>query len=144
MTATLPSVVGGVPLRLRSLDLAVNRHDFAFNPTDCAPLASESTLISTFGAAQSLSSPFQVAGCDALAFKPRLGVVTGGRPTKARGASIEVKIAQGAQEANLREVQLQLPVGFVASEHLAESVPGGEFEKWAAPGSCAAWRASAA
>ena len=138
VTATLPTVVGGIPLRLRSLDVAVNRHDFAFNPTDCAPLVSESTLISTFGAAQSLSSPFQVSGCSALAFKPSLGVLTGGRPTKARGASIEVKIAQGADQANLREVQLQLPVQLPSRlTTLQKACPAASFENGPPPGSCA-------
>ncbi len=138
VTATLPTVVGGVPLRLRSLDVAVNRHDFVFNPTNCAPLATESTLISTLGAGQSLSSPFQVAGCNALAFKPSLGVIVGGRTSKARGASIEVKITQGPHQANLREVQLQLPVQLPSRlTTLQKACPVASFEVGLPPGSCA-------
>jgi hypothetical protein len=138
VTATLPTVVGGVPLRLRSLTVAVDRHDFVFNPTDCAPLATESTLISTLGAGQSVSSPFQVAGCDALAFKPSLGVVVGGRTSKAHGASIEVKIAQGTHQANLREVQLQLPIQLPSRlTTLQKACPVASFEVGLPPGSCA-------
>ncbi len=138
VTATLPTVVGGVPLRLRSLNVAVDRHDFTFNPTDCAPLATESTLISTLGVGQNLSSPFQVAGCNALAFKPSLGVVVGGRTSKARGASIEVKITQGAHQANLREVQLQLPMQLPSRlSTLQKACPVASFEVGLPPGSCA-------
>ena len=62
VTATLPTIVGGVPLRLRSLSVAVDRHDFAFNPTDCAPLASESTLTSLLGAGAPCGSNGDGAG----------------------------------------------------------------------------------
>ena len=55
--------------------MAVNRPNFIFNPTNCGPLATESTLTSTFGATQGLSSPFQVGNCSALAFKPSFKTV---------------------------------------------------------------------
>jgi hypothetical protein len=55
------------------------------------------------------SSTFQVGGCGALAFKPSITVSTGGRPIKAGGASLTVKITQGSGQANIREVQLQRP-----------------------------------
>ncbi len=58
-TSTLPTIVQGVPLRLRNVSVAINRANFLFNPTNCSPLATESTLTSTLGATQNLSSPFQ-------------------------------------------------------------------------------------
>jgi hypothetical protein len=108
-TSNLPTIVGGVPVRLKSLSVAVNRPTFLFNPTNCGPLATESTLTSTFGATQSLSSPFQVGGCGALAFKPSFKVSTGAKTSKANGASLHVNIAQGAHQANMRSVFVQLP-----------------------------------
>lgn len=54
VTSTLPSIVGGVPLRLRSLNVAISRPNFLFNPTSCSPLATESLLGSTAGASESL------------------------------------------------------------------------------------------
>ena len=44
VTGSLPRTVGGVPLRLRSVSVDVNRPSFLFNPTNCGPLATESTL----------------------------------------------------------------------------------------------------
>jgi hypothetical protein len=138
VTSTLPTIVEGVPLRLRSLSIAVNRPSFLFNPTNCAPLADESLLASTFGAGQSLSSPFQVGGCGALAFKPSLSVATGAKPTKAGGASLEVKITQGAHQANIREVRLQLPVQLDARlTTLQKACPAATFETGPPPGACA-------
>jgi hypothetical protein len=137
VTSTLPTIVGGVPLRLKSLSVAVNRPSFLFNPTDCSALATESLLGSTFGAGQSLSSPFQVKGCGALPFKPSLSVHSGGKTSKAGGASIEVKITQGAHEANLREVQLQLPPQLVArGTTLQKACLQSEFEAGPPPGVC--------
>ncbi len=108
-TSGLPTIVRGVPLRLRTLSVAVNRPSFLFNPTNCSPLASETTLTSTLGATQSLSSPFQVGGCAALAFKPSFQVSTAAKTSKAGGASLQVDIAQGAHQANMRAVFVQLP-----------------------------------
>jgi len=138
VTSQLPTVVGGVPLRLKSLAVDVNRQKFLFNPTSCGPLATESTLKSTFGATQSLSSPFQVGGCSALAFKPVLSASTSGaKVTRPQGASIEVKITQPAGQANIREVQMQLPPQLVARlSTLQKACTAAEFETGPPPGVC--------
>lgn len=108
-TGTLPTIVKGVPLRVRSVSIAVNRPNFLFNPTNCGALATESLLTSTFAATQNPSSPFQVSNCGALAFKPSFGVSTSAHPSKAAGASLRVSLVQGAHEANIRSVFVQLP-----------------------------------
>ncbi len=138
VTSTLPSIVEGVPLRLQSLRVAVDRRDFLFNPTSCAPLATESLLTSTFGAGQSLSSPFQVGGCNALAFKPNLRVWTGGRPSKASGASLTVEITQGAHQANIHELQMQLPAQLdIRQSTLEKACLAATFDMGPPPGACA-------
>jgi hypothetical protein len=137
VTSTLPSIVGGVPLRLRSLSVAVNRPNFLFNPTSCGPLATESLLTSTFDASQSLASPFQVGGCGALPFKPAYSAQSGGKTSKLGGASIEVKITQGAHQANIREVQMQLPSRLVVRfSTLQKACLVADFEAGIPPGSC--------
>ncbi len=114
LTASLPRVVGGVPLRLRSVGVNVNRPSFLFNPTNCGPLASESTLTgfvpgSSATATQSLASPFQVGACDKLPFSPKLTASTGAKTSRAGGASLAVKLTQGAGQANIRQVSVTLP-----------------------------------
>ncbi len=52
VTSQLPTVVGGVPLRLRSLSVNVNRPNFTINPTNCGALSTDTSLTSTFGATQ--------------------------------------------------------------------------------------------
>jgi hypothetical protein len=137
VTSTLPSIVGGVPLRLQSLNVAVSRPNFLFNPTSCAPLATESVLTSTFGASQSLSSPFQVNDCGALAFSPSVSASSGAKTSKLGGASIVVKVTEGAHQANIHELQLQLPKQLVARlSTLQKACLAAEFETGTPPGTC--------
>jgi hypothetical protein len=108
-TTNLPTIVGGVPVRLKTLHVEVNRPSFIFNPTNCSPLATESTLTSTFNATQSISTPFQVGGCSALAFKPVFKVSTSAKTSKKDGASLQVSLTQPAHEANMKSVFVSLP-----------------------------------
>jgi hypothetical protein len=137
-TSSLPTVVEGVPLRLKSLTVAVNRPSFIFNPTNCSPLAVESLLGSTFGASQSVSSPFQLSGCERLPFKPGFSVSSGGRTSKANGASITVKVTQKPGQANVHQVILQLPKQLPSRlTTLQKACPAATFEAGLPPGDCA-------
>jgi hypothetical protein len=137
VTATLPSIVGGVPLRLQSLNVSANRPNFLFNPTSCAPLSTESVLTSTFGASQSLSSPFQVGGCGALAFKPAVSASSSANTSKLGGASLEVKVTEAPHQADIQELQLQLPPQLVARlTTLQKACLASEFETGPPPGTC--------
>ncbi len=109
-TSSLPTIVKGVPLRLKSLSVAVTRPNFLFNPTNCSALATNSTLTSTFEATQNVSSPFQTANCAALAFKPSFKVSTAAKTSKLNGASLQVDLTQPAHQANIASVYAQLPV----------------------------------
>jgi hypothetical protein len=108
-TTNLPTIVGGVPVRLKTLKVEVNRPSFIFNPTNCSALATESTLTSTFNATQSLSTPFQVGGCSALPFKPVFKVSSSAKTSKKNGASLQVSLTQPAHEANIKSVFVELP-----------------------------------
>jgi hypothetical protein len=106
----LPTIVGGVPVRLRSLNFTTTRPNFMLNPTNCAPLALTTTLTSTFGTTQNLSSPFQATGCDALAFTPKLSVSSTAPTSKLNGIGFGAKLTfpAGAQ-ANVKSVLVTLP-----------------------------------
>jgi hypothetical protein len=109
----LPTIFKGVPLRLRNISVAVNRSSFLSNPTNCGALSTDSTLTSTFGATQGLSSPFAVTSCNTLPFKPAFSAATGASTNpatlKADGASLRVNLLQDAHEANIRSVVASLP-----------------------------------
>ena len=110
ISSQLPTIVGGVPLRLRSIDVNVNRPNFAINPTSCAALKTETTLTSTFGTNQPLSTPFQATACSALAFAPKLTASTNAKTSRANGAILVVKVAYPAgPQANIKSVLVTLP-----------------------------------
>jgi hypothetical protein len=108
-TSSLPTIFKGVPLRLKDLSVAIDRPNFLFNPTNCGALATDTLLHSTLGASQSVSSPFAVGNCGALAFKPSFAATTSANTSKPIGASLRVNLLQGAHQANIRSVLVQLP-----------------------------------
>jgi hypothetical protein len=109
-SSSLPTIVKGVPVRLKSVSVLVNRPNFLYNPTNCGALATETTLTSTFGTPQSLSSPFAVTNCTALAFNPSFTASTSANASKANGAGLQVNVTQPAHQANIRSVVTQLPL----------------------------------
>jgi hypothetical protein len=115
VTSAIPTIYKGVPLRLQKVSIEVNRQSFLLNPTNCSPLATESTLtgLAVLGSSatvtQNVSTPFSVGECGALAFKPSLTAFTGAKTSRANGASLEVKISQAAGQGNLKKVVTSLP-----------------------------------
>ena len=91
-TATLPTIVKGIPIRLRGVTVSINKQGFLLNPTSCALMATESTVTSTLGATQSLSSSFQLNNCNALKFKPAFKAKSDAKTSKANGASLETTL----------------------------------------------------
>jgi hypothetical protein len=136
-TSTLPTLVEGVPLRLRGISVAVNRPSFLFNPTSCGALSTDSTLTSKSASIQNLSTPLSVSGCSALKFAPSLSASTTAKSSKKNGASFEVKIGQGARQANIRQVLLTLPRQLPSRlTTLQKACPAAQFEHGEPPGSC--------
>jgi hypothetical protein len=108
-SASLPTIFKGVPLRLKNLSVVVNRPKFLTNPTNCGTLSTDSLLTSTMNGTQGIGTPFAVANCSALAFKPGFAVSTSANTSKAIGAGLQVNLTQAAHESNIKSVQVQLP-----------------------------------
>jgi hypothetical protein len=106
----LPQSVDGVPLRLQTVNVTVDREGFMFNPTSCEPTQVSAMLSGTGGASVRVASRFQAAGCAGLPWKPSFTVSTQGRTSKANGASLDVRVAQKPGEANIHKVDVQLPL----------------------------------
>jgi hypothetical protein len=105
----VPTIVGGIPSRIKSIAVSINRQGFQRNPTNCGVLLTESTLTGTLGTTSSVSTPFQAEGCSSLAYKPTFAASTSGKPTKANGASLVTTITQAAGQANFKSVLVTLP-----------------------------------
>lgn len=103
----------GIPIRLRRIDVAIDRPGFTFNPTSCAKLQVGGSLSSTSGASSALATPFQVTNCQSLKFAPQFSVSTTGKTSRASGASLTAKLSypnapQGTY-ANIARVKVELP-----------------------------------
>ena len=109
-TDTFPQFVKGVPVELKQINVAVDRPNFAFNPTNCNPMAITGTVTGAQDASMSVSSPFQVANCQSLPFKPKLSASAQGKASKANGTTFTVSVVSGGLgQANIAKVFLQLP-----------------------------------
>jgi hypothetical protein len=115
VTATVPTIKAGIPLRIKSMSVAVEREKFLFNPTNCGTLTTDTSLSGTptlpplAGATQGISTPFQVNGCGALGFKPTFTASSEGKTTRKIGASLNVNVGYTAGQANIKYVKTTLP-----------------------------------
>lgn len=135
VSAALPTIVGGAPVRLRSLSVNIDHPGFVLNPTSCGALATETSLVSTLGATDDVSTPFQASGCEALAFAPKFSVSTGAHHTRRFGARLTVSVTARPGDANIRSVKVMLPKKIVAdTETLKYACPAATFQ--ANPASC--------
>jgi hypothetical protein len=110
----IPSILQGIPLDIRTIQVNINRPEFTLNPTSCEPMSVAAQAVSTLGQSASMSSRFQAAGCQGLPFKPSFTVSTQGKTSKANGASLTVKVSQKPGEANIHKVALTLPLALPA------------------------------
>jgi hypothetical protein len=106
----VPTIFKGIPLRLKTLNVAITRQGFLVNPTNCGALTTNTALTSTLGATQSLSTPFQATGCGSLGFKPKFGATSNAKTSRANGAALvtHVNYPSGAQ-ANIKSVIVTVP-----------------------------------
>ncbi len=109
----IPTVLDGIPLQIKHVNVTITRPGFTFNPTDCNPMDITGTLDSTEGATDVLAVPFQATNCATLGFAPKFAVSTSGKTSKADGASLAVKLtypkAPFGSQANIKQVKVDLP-----------------------------------
>jgi hypothetical protein len=109
----IPTIIDGIPLQIKHVNVNVNRPGFTFNATNCSPLAITGSIVSTEGSSSALSVPYQVTNCAVLAFKPKLVASTSGKSSRLDGTSLNVKLSYpaGPYDANISRVKVELPRG---------------------------------
>ena len=81
----VPQIIGGIPLRIRSIRVNIDRPNFMINPTSCDPFAVASQGIGDQGTVANFSSLFHVDNCATLAFAPKMTIrQLGGHKATAR------------------------------------------------------------
>ena len=109
----LPTIIDGIPIQVKTVNVEVDRPDFVFNPTNCSPMSVGASATSREGSTATFSSPFQVTGCGDLAFKPAFKVSTSGKTSKLNGASLDARLTyppyKAGGEANIAYAKVELP-----------------------------------
>jgi hypothetical protein len=105
----LPRIVGGVPLRLRTIAINLDRKEFTLNPTNCDPFAVETSLGGDEGAVASPAAGFQVANCADLPFGPKLGLHVSGGTNRLGHPALKAVLRAQPGEANIGKVVTTLP-----------------------------------
>jgi hypothetical protein len=105
----LPSIVDGIPLRLRHIRVNLDRKDFTLNPTNCDPFAVSAQVFGDQGTEAALQINFQVANCASLDFSPQLALRLAG-PTKRNGhPAVHASLDYTKGQANIKRVAVTLP-----------------------------------
>jgi len=130
---TVPSIIGGIPLRMRSIQVNIDRSNFTINPTNCSAFSVDSQGIGDQGTVADFSSPFTAVNCAALPFRPQMRIEQlGGRKTTARGKdpSIRFDLKTRPGDANLKSLSVTLPNALeVDQNHLGNICAKSELEK---------------
>lgn len=115
----LPQFIEGVAAVYRRLHVVVDRPGFSLNPTNCKELAVTSKITSTKGAVANPSARFQVDGCKALKFKPKLTLRLKGGAKRGDYPALSATVKARKGDANIGRVSVALPHSeFLAQEHI--------------------------
>ncbi len=106
----LPQIVDGIPLRIKSVLINLDRKDFTLNPTNCNPFNVTSLISGDQGATSEPSIHFQVANCDNLEFAPKLTTTLKGSTKHTGHPALTATLTQEPNgESNLSRAVVALP-----------------------------------
>ena len=119
---TVPSIIGGIPIRMRSIQVNIDREKFTINPTNCSRFSVDSQGIGDQGTVTDFSSYFHAVDCAALGFKPRMTIrQLGGRKSTHRGGNpaLQLDLTTRPGDANIKTMSVTLPNAFeIDQRHL--------------------------
>ena len=128
----VPSIIGGIPIRMRSIQVNIDKPNFMINPTNCSELSTVSEGVGDQGTAVAFSSPFVSVNCDILPFKPKFTVTQlGGRKGTRRAGdpSIRFDLTTRAGDANVKSIAVTLPNALeIDQNHLGNLCSKSELE----------------
>ncbi len=116
---TVPSIIGGVPIRMRSIQVNIDRGRFTINPTNCSPFTIDSQGIGDQGTVTGFSSYFQVVNCARLPFKPKMSITQLGsrkQTKRSRDPSLRFDLNTREGDANIKSVAVTLPKAFAVDQ----------------------------
>ena len=105
----LPSILDGIPLKLRSVRVDLDRSQFTVNPTGCEPTSVTGAIGSLQGASANVSDRFQIGACAALGFKPKLTLRLKGGTNRGQHPALRATLRIPSGSANIGHAAVTLP-----------------------------------
>lgn len=107
-----PTILKGVPLKIRRVDVNVDRPGFTTTPTSCAAQQVTGTLSAVDGTTAAVASRYQAADCASLPFRPKMAMrlTNKSQTTDGKHPGLDVLVTQGAGQANLKKAVVALPL----------------------------------
>jgi hypothetical protein len=105
----LPTILEGIPLDVRSIELTLDHPEFTINPTSCEVSSITGSASTQPGQTASFADRFQVGGCGRLGFKPKLRLSLKGRTTRAGHPALTAMVTMPGGSANIARAQVGLP-----------------------------------
>ncbi len=105
----LPQIIEGIPLRTRSIQVNLDRPNFALNPTNCGPLSVGAVVSGDEGATANLGSHYQVANCAGLPFGPNLALSLKGGTRRTDHPALTATLTAKPGEANIASTVVTMP-----------------------------------
>jgi hypothetical protein len=114
---SLPTILAGIPLKVRDVRVEVDRPQFTLNPTDCDPTAMNAQLWGSGALPRNPADdapvtriqPFQAAACASLGFKPKLALNLKGGTRRGDFPALKTTLTPRPGDANLEGLVLRLP-----------------------------------
>jgi hypothetical protein len=116
---TVPTIIGGIPIRLRSIQVSIDRPNFTINPTNCSKMSVDSQGIGDQGTVADFSSYFHAVNCRFLGFKPKMTVrQLGTRRDTRRGKDpqLQFDLRTRPGDANIKSISVTLPTVYAIDQ----------------------------
>jgi len=112
----MPTILQGIALQVRKVNVTVDRPGFMFNPSNCTASRIVGAISSAAGAVVGRSVHFQATNCASLPFAPKMPLKVGakGKLTRGKRTPFEATVTMPSGQANIRSVQVTLPLALNA------------------------------
>jgi hypothetical protein len=118
----LPRILEGIPLRLRTVRVTLDRPGFTYNPTNCDPFGVQTSVTGEEGALASPVAPFHATSCADLDYGPKLTMRLSGGLKRRGHPAIKTVLTTASGEANSRRVSVTLPRGGLLDNDHIETI----------------------
>jgi hypothetical protein len=105
----LPQYVEGTPLHYRTINVQLDRPNFALNPTSCRQKQTVASLTSTKGKSASPASSYAATGCSKLGFEPKISFRLRGGTHRGASPAFKATVKMASGGANIAASTVIMP-----------------------------------